>query len=239
MERYEKEIRFQRKTAIIAGTAILIMAVCAGLAVGLVNNSLIINGDADATRNHIIKALPLFRFGIFNWLMILLCDIVAAWALYIFLSQVDKSLSFLGAVFRLSYCSILAIAIMNLINVLILCQDNALIMLQTDLKSAQVMLYLNAFNKMWSFGLIIFGIHLLIIGYLVFKSGFVPKIIGVLLLLASVSYIMIHFLRTFLPQFENTTTLLENILSLPMAIGELTLGIWLIIKGGRIPAAGR
>ena len=63
---------------------------------------------------------------------------------------------------------------------------------------------------------------------------FIPKFLGILLLLASFSYIIIHSFHLFIPQCENTTILFEKILSLPMAVGELGFGLWLLIKGGKV-----
>ena len=225
----------QRRAAVIAGITMLLMAICAAFAVGFVNSRLIVKGDASATVSNILNSLALFRSGILGWLLILVSDVIVSWALYSFLKQVDNSLALLGAWLRLIYCAILGAAIMNLIYVLqILSGDKTfLAAAQPNQLNAQVMLFVNAFSKMWSFGLIVFGLHLLIISKLVLKSGFVPKILGILLLIAALSYVIVHLLHVFLPQLEQTTVILENILSLPMALGELAFGIWLLIKGGR------
>lgn len=229
-----------RRAALIAGIVMLVMAACAAFAVGYVNGSLIVKGDANATLSNIQSSFALFRGGVFGWLVILLSDIVVAWALYIFLKQVDNSVSMLGAWFRLVYCAILGTAILNLINIIQLSGgDSSLAAVQSDLTKAQVMLFVNAFSKMWSFGLIVFGCHLLIVGNLVLKSGFIPKILGILLLIAALSYIVVHVLHVFFPQIEQTTVILENILSLPMALGELAFGIWLIVKGGKTSVSDR
>lgn len=229
----------QRKAAIIVGITMFIMTICAAFAFGVIHNSLIIKDDATATMNNILESISFFRIEIFCWLIILLCDITISWALYIYLKQVDNSLSLLGSWLRLLYSAILGIAISNLIFVsLLLSGDNYLASIQTDQLKAQMMLLINAFNKIWSLGLVIFGFHLLIIGYIILKSNFIPKFLGILVLIASFSYIIIHLLYLFLPQYEKTTMLLENILSLPMAIGELSFGIWLLIKGGKISNIG-
>lgn len=230
----EKEELSQRKASVIAGIAILVMAVCAGFTVGLVNGTLIVNNDAGATVENISNSMALFRSGILGWLVILVSDVVVSWALYSFLKQVDNSLALLGAWFRIIYSAILGVALLNLLYVMqMLSGDNAFVSMLPDQISAQVMLYIHTFSKMWSFGLIVFGLHLLIIGQLVLKSGFIPKVLGILLLIAALSYVIIHLLYVSFPQFEQTTALLENILSLPMALGELAFGIWLLIKGGR------
>lgn len=236
---FETEKISQRKAAVTTGIAILVMAVSAAFTVGFINNSLIVKGDAGATANNIINSLALFRSGVFGWLIILASDIIVAWALYSFLKQVDNSVALLGAWFRLIYCAILGASILNLVYVMLLLSGGNIPAAQSGQLNIQVMLFIDAFNKMWSFGLILFGFHLLIIGKLILKSGFIPKILGILLLIAAFSYVIVNLLHVFFPQFEQTTVIIENILILPMSLGELALGIWLLIKGGRTsrPAA--
>lgn len=231
---FETEKITLRKAALITGVTIFIIAIFAMFAVGVVDTRLIIDGDATATMNNIKKSISLFKVGIFSWLIILICDIVISWSLYIFLKQIDSSLSLLGALFRLAYSAILGIAILNLVFVTILLSvEHQLLSNQTDQLKYFVMLFVIAFHKMWSFGLIIFGVHLFIIGCLVMKSDFIPKILGILLLIASFGYMFINIMHLFLPQYENTTRIFENILSLPMVLGELGLGIWMLVKGGK------
>lgn len=222
-----------RQAAIIAGIAMLVIAGCAAFAVGFVNSRLIVQDDAGATASNILNSLALFRSDIFAWLVILVSDIIISWALYGFLQQVDRSAALLGAWFRLIYCAILGAALLNLVYVLLLLSGGHTPAVQSDQLNAQVMLLIEAFHKMWSLGLIVFGLHLLVIGQLVLQSGFIPKILGILLLIAAVSYIAVHALHVFFPQVEQTTAIIENILSLPMALGELAFGLWLLLKGGR------
>ena len=236
---FETEQISQRRAAVTAGIAMLVMAVCAAFAVGFVNSSLIVKGDSGATTINIFNSSAIFRSGVFSWLVILVSDIIVSWALYSLLKQVDNSLALLSAWFRLLYCAILGVSILNLVYVMLLSSGDNIAATQSNQLSNQIMLFIDAFNKMWSFGLIIFGLHLLLIGKLVLKSRFIPKILGILLMIAAVSYIIVHSLHVFFPQFEQTTVILENILSFPMALGELAFGIWLLIRGGRTskPAA--
>jgi hypothetical protein len=232
---YETENLSQNKISKIIGISILIMAISAGFSFGVVHTRLIIDDNATATMNNITQSISLFRAGILGWLITILCDIIASWALYIYFKQVDKSLSLLGGWLRLFYTTIFAIAISNLIYILVLASgNNDITAIPTEQLRAQLMLFIYGFNKIWSFGLIFFGLHLLTISYLILKSKFMPKLLGILLLIASFSYITIHLLHLFLPQFEKTTVLFENILSVPMTIGELSLGLWLLIKGGKV-----
>ena len=85
---------------------------------------------------------------------------------------------------------------------------------------------------LWTSGLIIFGFHLTLIGFLMKIHKKIPKILWILTLIAGVSYIIVHFLKVVTPSLEQFAKSLEMILMLPMAAGELGLAIWLIIKGG-------
>lgn len=125
---------------------------------------------------------------------------------------------------------------MNLIFVFILTNEsNVLATFNQEQLQAYVMILLKAFDSIWAFGLIIFGGHLLVIGYLSFKTNTIPKVISILLVIASIGYMLIHFCKVFLPQFETVTTYLEISLSVPMALGELGLGIWLTYMGLNAP----
>ncbi|WCF08307.1 DUF4386 domain-containing protein [Paenibacillus thiaminolyticus] len=223
----------QRKTALAAGISLIIMTLASFFAYGFVHASLVIQGDASATFHNIMSSSMLFKAEIFGWVIILICDIVVAWAFYIFLEPIHKSLSLLGACFRLTYTAILGIAILNLIFVLLLSNSADYLSISNQLQ-AQAMLYLRAFDSIWSIGLIIFGGHLLIVGYVALKSCGIPKIISILMLLAGAGYILIHLCNVFLPQYDGIKTVLTFIFTVPMIAGELGFGLWMLIKGGKV-----
>lgn len=231
----EKERTDQRQSAMIAGISLIIMTLAAFFSYGFVHGSLVVQGDAIATFNNIRSSTMLFKAEIFGWLIILICDIVVAWAFYIFLKPINKNLSMLGTWLRLIYAAILAIAILNLIYVTLLSNSKGyLSFFNIDQLQSYVMLYLEAFDSIWSIGLIIFGGHLLIVGCLAFKSDSIPKVIGILLLLASVGYIGIHLCNTFLPEYDGLKKILELIFIIPMIAGELGFGLWLLFRGGKV-----
>ena len=231
-----KEVSYPRKYGMISGISLLIMAIAAGFSYGFVYSSLVAPGDASTTFNNILSGNVLFKSGIFGWLIIVVCDLVVAWGLYVYLEPLHKKLALLSAFLRLIYTSILGIAIMNLIFIFILTNESdVLTTFNQEQLQAYVIFLLKAFDSIWAFGLIIFGGHLFVIGYLSFKTNTIPKFISILLVIASIGYMLIHFCKVFLPQFEAATTYLEVILSVPMALGELGLGIWLIYRGLRVP----
>lgn len=193
-------------------------------------------GDASATFINIVSSNNLFKGEILGWIIIMIADILVAWAFYVFLEPVNKNLSLLGAWLRLTYSAILAISILTLIFVLLLTGNtNGFSTLTIEQTQAFMMLFLDAFQFIWSMGLIVFGGHLLIVGYVALKSDVIPKVISILLLLASIGYIIIHLSKMFLPQYEAVITTLNFIFTIPMIVGELGFGIWLLLRGGKIP----
>ncbi|MBP0723647.1 DUF4386 domain-containing protein [Bacillus sp. RG28] len=226
---------YQRKAALFGGTFIIIMALVSFFSYGFVHGNLVVQNDAIATFNNLMSSKNLFKAEIFGWLIILISDILVAWAFYIFLKPINNGLSLLGAFLRLTYASILGVAILNLLFVLLLTKNtDYLSLLKMAQIKAQMMLFLGAFDSIWSIGLIVFGGHLIIVGYLAFKSDSIPKFISILLLIASVGYIVINLFKTFLPQFDGVIFILNIVFSIPMIAGELCFGIWLLLKGGKV-----
>ncbi|QWU44107.1 MULTISPECIES: DUF4386 domain-containing protein [Bacillus] len=217
----------QRKFAIIAGTSLLIMAFTAFFSYGFVHGNLVVQGDANATLHNIQTSSSLFKAEIFGWIIIFITDIVAAWALYFFLKPIHTSLSLLAAWLRLMYTAILGIAIFNLTFVLLLSKSTI------ANSEAYITLFLEAFEYIWSVGLIIFGLHLLTLGYVTFQSKNIPKTISILLLLAAIGYIVINVMNIMFSQYDAIISILNVTFQLPMIAGELGFCIWLLLRGGK------
>jgi hypothetical protein len=130
-----------------------------------------------------------------------------------------------------SVCAgILAIVLVNFVIALqFLSGADYLSAFSTDQLHAQAMLFLNAFDYGWNIGLAIFGFHLLVLGYLVFKlSGYMPKILGVLVIIAGLGYMIDSFGNLLSPTYDANIALFTF-------IGEVLLILWLLIKGARLP----
>ena len=214
-------------SALIAGFALLLMAILAPIANFSILKSLIVPGDMATTVSNIMARHVAFRLAICFFLIVTLLDIVVAWSLYVFLKPVHNSLSLLTAWLRLVYAAMLAVLIIHLIRVLQFI-DGApcLSAFSMDQLQAQVMLSLNAFNKGWEFALIVFGFHLLLLGCLIFKAGYMRGMLGVLLILASLGYLTDGFGRLFSPDYHLG-------IALYTFIGEVVLIVWLLSKGSR------
>ncbi|WP_432667613.1 DUF4386 domain-containing protein [Wukongibacter baidiensis] len=212
------------------------MTIAAFFSYGYVHSSLIISGDSVATLNKIQASTGLFNAEVLGWLIILITDILVSWAFYIYLRSIHQEYSLLAAWLRLIYTAILAIAVSNLIQVSSLVNHSGqLFNSSVNSLASQVMMSIITFESVWSLGLIVFGLHLLVVGLVVLKTKTVPKAISIMLCIAGISYILIHLLHGFFPMLESVTSTLEMILSIPMIVGELGFGIWLLIKGGKAP----
>ncbi|WP_144507181.1 DUF4386 domain-containing protein [Bacillus mycoides] len=217
----------ERKFALFAGTSLLVMAFIAFFSYGFVHGNLVVQGDTNATFHNIQTSNSLFKAEIFGWIIIFITDIVAAWALYFFLKPIHANLSLLTACLRLMYTATLGIAIFNLIFVLLLSKSTV------ANSEAYTMLFLEAFEYIWSVGLIIFGLHLFVLGYVTFLFKQIPKFISILLFIAAIGYIVIHAMNTMFSQYDAMLSILNVVFQLPMIAGELGFSIWLLLRGGK------
>ena len=217
-----------RTAALIAGLSLLIMVMAAPFAELYAYPKLVISGNAAQTVQNILENKSLFTAVIFGYLITFICDVLAAWALYVLLKPVNENISLLAAWFRLIYTVIALVALLDLVTVLrLLNTSNISTLFQPDQLQAQVMLSLQVFRSHWYFGLLFFGIHLILLGYLVLRSKYIPALFGVLLVIAGLGYM----LTTLKPYLFPT-------INLDFAeytfYGELLFMLWLLIKGSRL-----
>ncbi len=223
-----------RIAARTAGIALIVMAVAAFFSYSFIHGSLVVQDDAAATYRNIASSGTLFRVEILGWIMILASDIAVAWALYHFLKPVHASLSLLGAWLRLIYACMLGTAILNLVYASSLTdrRNDALLLFPPNQLEAHTMLYLDAFETFWFVGLILFGMHLAVVGWLVLRARAIPKILGILLLAAAAGYAIVHLGYVLLPGYR-IVTVIEYVFMAPMFAGELGFGLWLLFRGGK------
>lgn len=223
----EKELSLS-KAAIISGISLLVMVLTTPFAEFSIFPKLINYQDATETGNNIINNTHLFTVAIFLILLTLIADIVASWALYIFLKPVNKSLSLLTALFRLMYTAMYFIALYNLLKVLSIVKSmEHLKSTGIDQLNDSILIHIKTFRIEGNFGLIIFGIYLVLLGYLVYRASYIPKIFGIILMIAGLSWV-IDKLSTFLFPGIDTQFLFV------FTMGELIFMLWLLIKGSSL-----
>lgn len=216
------------KAALIAGIGLLIMTLTVPFAEFKIIPDLVNPNSALETANNITNNLFLFNVAIFLIFITIVADIVVAWALYVFLKPVNKSLSLLTAWFRLLYTAVYLVAVTNLIKVFTLTKGNSYFLSNSQDQISEFMLfYIKSYKYEWFFGLVLFGIYLIILGFLVLKASYIPKIMGWILIIAGIGYVVGH-LKVFLYPNINTS------FSMFTALGELVFMLWLLIRSSRI-----
>lgn len=217
----------QRRFALISGFGLLLMTVFIILAEVVALAGIVVEGDAAQTTANILANQRRFRIGMAAFLGVAFLDLVVAWAFYIFLKPARDHLSRLAAWSRLVYTIILIFAIINLSSILqLLGSADYLAVYEGPQHQAQVMHLINTFRDTWDVGYIFFGIHLLVLGVVVFRSGFCPKLIGLFLTAAGVSYLVDYLGWMLFPH-------LKLGLSYIFGYGELIFMLWLLVWGGK------
>jgi len=223
----------QRRAALIAGLAYVIITVLSFFAISVLDGATEPDNPA-ATVSNIMNSAMLFRSGIAAFVIVLVADVVVAWALYVFFQRTSRELSLFAAWFRLVYVAIAAAALLNVVVVVKLADGTGYTTtLEKGQRDAQVMLSLDAYNFGFFLGLVFFGVHLLLLGFVMVKSDYAPSILGILVALAGLGYVMINLARVVLPNYrdyEDLLLLLLVVLGLP---GEFGLVGWLLWRGGK------
>ena len=184
----------------------------------------IVSGDAAATASNIMASESLFRFGIVGNLFTFIANIFLALAIYQLLKVVNKNAASLMVILFLVGVPIAMLNEVTQLAVLRLLSgaDYLLKAYTTDQLQALVYLLIGLHDQGLLIAHIFFGLWLFPMGYLVFKSGFIPKIVGILLMIAGVGYVVQGF-AAFLGYSVN--------IILFTGLGELVFLLWLLIKG--------
>jgi Domain of unknown function (DUF4386) len=217
-----------KSAALIAGLSLLVMVIFAPFAEMYVFPKLIVRFQPNETTKNIIENKPLFISGIFAYLITLIGDLVLTWALYILLKPVSKNISLLTAWFRLVYTIIALVALNNVITTFrMLTAPDYLKFMTQDQINSYAMIYLNAFKNHWYFGMIFFAIHLLLLGFLIIKSVYIPRILGILLIITGIGYLLTS-LRPYLFPAINIDFAMFTFFS------EIIFMLWLLFRGHKI-----
>jgi hypothetical protein len=159
-----------RQAAVVAGFAYLLNPV--SYAEFSIYPKLVVASNVDQTVQHISAKLGLFAAAILCYIISFIGDVIIAWAVYVLLAPVNRALSLLTAWFQLVYAAVALCAVFGLLDVYhLLATPSYLTVFGSGQLHAQVWLLLHSFHYEWSMSLIIFGIHLVLLGYLIYRSG--------------------------------------------------------------------
>jgi hypothetical protein len=201
----------------------------------LVMGRIMVAGDAAATTKNIMDSGTLFRAGILGWIVVLVCDVLAAWGLYLFFAPVSRGISLLAGWLRIVYAAMLGASIYHYIHIaMIIGSEDHIAAAGMDRVSADVMVRLGVFSDTWAAALIVFSLHLLVLGWLVIRSGYVPRIFGVLMMISFFGYLFDNSVNLLALDLGMTMTVITWIFIVPMVAGEIGLALWLLVKGRNV-----
>jgi len=220
----------RRRAARIAGVSYLVMFALAIFANFVVREGLIEPDSAETTVANITESIGLFRLGLMAFVIIFVLDVVIAWALHILFREVHRDVSLATAWFRLIYTALLGVALGSMFQVLQILGGDTLGFLSNDQVNVQIMTALTSFESAWLIGLVAFGFHLVMLGWLIVRSGFANRGLGFLLMFAGVAYVLDTVARGMLADYESVASIFLVAVALPSMIGEGWLGFWLLFS---------
>src|SRR5947209_935994 len=219
-----------KKAARIAGFIYLSMVVTAPFSLIYVPSKLIVRGNAAATANNILAHETMFRLSIFGDLIGQVIFICLGIALYRLLSKVNKTWAALMVAFVLVSAAVGFLDTLNNIAALVLFRGGEfLTIFDKPQRDALAMFFLRLHSQGISIDEIFWGLWLFPFGLLVFRSGFLPRWLGVWLMINCFGYVVLSVIALFVPPYYNAAFKWAQ----PVLFGELAILLYLLIKGAK------
>lgn len=213
----------------IGGALYLVIIVFGAFAEGFVATKLIAPGDAATTAHNIMAAPGLWQLSVAGDLIVVLCAVPLLWIEYLLLRPVNRQLVLLAVLFNVVSLAVEGISKLFLLLVMpTLGSAGYLKAFAPQQLEALANLALRSHDIAFNIALIFFGFTCLVNGYLIFQSGYLPKLVGVLMQIAGLSYLTACFAALFAPGLAD---LIIPAILLPPLIGESSFCLWLLIKG--------
>ena len=182
--------------------------------------------DAAATAQNITGSATLFRLGFAAYLVEAVCDVALALLFYVLLRPVHKYLALLAAFFGLISTALFAVAELFYIAApLVLRSADYLKAFTPEQRNALALLSLKMYGYGGGIFMVFYGVATLLRGWLIFRSGYLPKFLGVLLAIAGLGFIVKNFALVLAPAYAS------DVFLLPMFVAVVALMVWLLVKG--------
>ncbi len=214
------------------GGILYLLIIVGGILVPIFGVTLVVPGDAVTTARNIIASPSLWRIGITGDIMIHVLDLPLMVVLYVLLKPINKNLALLGVLFNLMATTVLVANSLNLVMPLYLLGNaDYLNGFEPGQLYALAYGFVEAYDYGSVIGLLFFGFACLVYGYLLFKSGYFPRPLGVLMTIAGLSYLVNSLTHILVPAYAERVAI---VLALAL-IGELSFCLWLLVKGVNVP----
>jgi hypothetical protein len=193
-----------------------------------VRSKLVVYGDAATTATNILAHEQLFRLALAADIIVAVCYIAVTLLFFDLFKPVNRSLSLLAAFFSLVGCAIAALTcVFHLAPLVVLGGGHELSAFNVGQLQALALTFLKLHSQGYNISLVFFGFYCLLVGYLIFRSTFLPRVLGVLMTLAGLCYMPYSFATLLSPEFAAR---LFPWVMMPGA-GELVLALWLLVVG--------
>lgn len=216
-------IHSKRCIAVITGSALILMAIVAVFPVPLISG-IFVPGNPAATALNLSTDFNKFTGSAIAWLVILFLDLLVSVGVYAYYKKEKAKIAFISASLRLLYSIFLGAAIYRLLKV------------TTSVPPTAIYVHIRAFYAIWGWGLIVFGLHLMVLGIL-FKNESGKKwpaiIIKALLILAGAGYLVLYAGMLIVPDPLAFKAIVEPVFLVPMILGEIFFALWMLVKGGK------
>ena len=226
----EQEMNSLKKTARLAGLLYLLQVLTTGFSLGYVRSTLIVAGDAATTANNIMANESMFRMAIVSNLFAQIFLLFFGLTVFRLFKGVNKTLA---TVFLTSIVMTVAIAVVNSLNniaaLVVLSKADYLSVFGQEQLNAIMMLFLRLNNSGQGLLELFWTPYLFALGLLIIKSKYMPKILGILLIIASFGFPINTFTKLLIPQFY--PAMFTRLAMFGGALGGIPLMLWLLIKG--------
>lgn len=211
----------------ISGIAYLLIFISGFYSNFAILETLVNTTNKTETTLNIINNSIQYKNGLIGFLIMIVSDIVLIWSLFKLTEPINKKLSYIASMFRGFHALFFVIALYQLQKIY-QTTNNANYSLDLENHATNLLF---KFDKLWTIGLLFFGVHLLILGVLSIKSIYISKWIGYLLILAALGYFIDGFAKFFLTNYKDYKLYFDTIVLLTAVVGEFGFTIWLFIKG--------
>jgi hypothetical protein len=211
------------------GVLYLAIIVLGGFAEGFVLDRLAVSGDAVATAHNIMASAALWRLGVTGDFIVVILAVPLMWIEYLLLRPAGKNLVILAVFLNLMSLAIESVSKLFLLAIMpMLTNTHYLSAFEPRQLQGLAGLALASHNIAFNIALIFFGFTCLVNGYLIFRSGYLPRFIGILMQIAGLCYLIACFAELFAPAFAD---LITPAILLPPLIGETSYCLWLLVIG--------
>lgn len=209
-----------------AGVLFLISIIAGGFGEAYIPSVFFVSGDSVATATNLRTSELIFRVGFASYLIEAVCDIALLLILYVLLSPVNRNLALMSAFFGLVATAVFAASQLFSFAALHFVSDAQYLSAFPPEQLNTLMLLSVKYSQLGGgIFMVFYGVATALRGYLIFCSGFLPRFLGVLLLVAGLSFIIRNFLFVLIPEYAS------NFFLIPMFIAVVTFAAWLLIKG--------